>query len=465
MFPVQQCFLGYKKSELVGQSILMLAGPCSDPQLLMTMISNSNEIKPNFAQLVLHDRGGMSRSFMVSCESVDSKTCLLSFKVSEALTLQESFEDVDEPISLVSAQDPFLVNMTNEIFASEFGCFSNEVLGLPISFVLRTESSFRWKEMLQRAACGEKACKLQELRSSGGSFSEYPGQETVMQWYVSCIPVVDGPNGKVSYVLLRFSNPTVSTLPDPADYNDQTWQSDVLNANRLEDPARLQRPAAAAAPSFASVICSDPAPRFNAPLPTDGPAPAIGFHGKPAGGVDEPSGPGLPVLLTSDTLAALRGLPLPQAARAVGLSATAFKRACRRLGVRRWDYKRGPGRRNCGGCARPSAAKIWRGHCCAPDLRPPAAASEGSGPRPEEDPPGFSLPCPPRAAPPSEARRPGSQGPAAPCAHAAAASASGARRPRADGDLDWLEPGPFDPAPVDDALVLDMLAQPWPLWA
>jgi hypothetical protein len=53
----------------------------------------------------------------------------------------------------------------------------------------------------------------------------------------------------------------------------------------------------------------------------------------------------VPVLITRELLDGLRGLPLPRAASAVGVSATAFKKACRRLGVARWDYKRGRGRR------------------------------------------------------------------------------------------------------------------------
>ena len=36
---------------------------------------------------------------------------------------------------------------------------------------------------------------------------------------------------------------------------------------------------------------------------------------------------------------------MPKAAHAVGVSVTAFKRACRRLDILRWDYTRGPGRR------------------------------------------------------------------------------------------------------------------------
>ena len=51
------------------------------------------------------------------------------------------------------------------------------------------------------------------------------------------------------------------------------------------------------------------------------------------------------VVVTPALLDALRGRPLPAAARAIGLSATAFKRACRRLGVARWAFHRGVGRK------------------------------------------------------------------------------------------------------------------------
>ena len=50
------------------------------------------------------------------------------------------------------------------------------------------------------------------------------------------------------------------------------------------------------------------------------------------------------VVVTLAVIESLRGLPLPQAARSIGVSATSFKRACRQLGVRRWQYTRGRGR-------------------------------------------------------------------------------------------------------------------------
>ena len=50
------------------------------------------------------------------------------------------------------------------------------------------------------------------------------------------------------------------------------------------------------------------------------------------------------ILLTLDLVQSLHGLSLPQAAKVLGISVTAFKNACRRLGIRRWEYTRGKGR-------------------------------------------------------------------------------------------------------------------------
>ena len=52
-----------------------------------------------------------------------------------------------------------------------------------------------------------------------------------------------------------------------------------------------------------------------------------------------------PVLITQQVLDSLRGLSLPKAASTLGVSTTALKRACRRLGIVRWSFTRGPARR------------------------------------------------------------------------------------------------------------------------
>jgi hypothetical protein len=50
------------------------------------------------------------------------------------------------------------------------------------------------------------------------------------------------------------------------------------------------------------------------------------------------------VVVTLELLESLKGQPLPRAAAALGVSVTALKKACRRLGLARWDYYRGPAR-------------------------------------------------------------------------------------------------------------------------
>jgi hypothetical protein len=86
----------------------------------------------------------------------------------------------------------------------------------------------------------------------------------------------------------------------------------------------------------------------------------------PEGTADRLSSPSpSPLVITREQIDALRGLPLPRAAGAVGISATAFKRACRRLGVARWDYKRGPGRRPYPSAADPAGRSTPAGRLTA----------------------------------------------------------------------------------------------------
>ena len=53
-----------------------------------------------------------------------------------------------------------------------------------------------------------------------------------------------------------------------------------------------------------------------------------------------------PLIITPALLQSLCGISLPHAAKAVGISVYAFKRACRQLGIRRWPYTRGPNQHN-----------------------------------------------------------------------------------------------------------------------
>ena len=129
-----------------------------------------------------------------------------------------------------------------------------------------------------------------------------------------------------------------------------------------------------------------------------------------------------PVLITRPLLDSLRGLSLPKAASTIGVSATAFKRACRSLGVVRWDFTRGParGKRGSRRCAGQSES-------CSPT---------DSGP----------IPCSPGWDDPADDIM-------VPCGNVAWSNIEAA-----ESENLWLA----DEEPeADDALVLEMLARPW----
>ena len=153
-----------------------------------------------------------------------------------------------------------------------------------------------------------------------------------------------------------------------------------------------------------------------------------------------------PVVITLPLLDALRGLSLPHAARVVGVSATAFKKACRRLGVRRWDYRRGPGR---AGSRRARSAP-----------RAGTATRDAEGDRGDRCSPARGRSAEDADGGPETARYLTDSDPAM-----GDSDPAGSERgtERADALLLWGWPdgADSDGAAADDALVLEMLARPW----
>ena len=76
-----------------------------------------------------------------------------------------------------------------------------------------------------------------------------------------------------------------------------------------------------------------------------------------------------PVAITLDTLQQLRHHALPAAANALGVSPTALKGACRKLGITRWPYFAGRGFST----ATPKSANVKRSTQKAPPTQADAA--------------------------------------------------------------------------------------------
>ena len=172
-------------------------------------------------------------------------------------------------------------------------------------------------------------------------------------------PFVDSSTDRVHHNTADTA--TRSKANSPAKPAQQRHTSDeCADAESVVGPPAGEAAAPADTPSLAGV----PGPSANAQLtdpsstqgstavsasgqpPPPSPAPRLSItpRRRPTRDPADRSAPSRPVVVTPALIDSLRGRPLPHAARAAGLSVTAFKSACRRLGVRRWDYTRGPAR-------------------------------------------------------------------------------------------------------------------------
>ena len=313
---------GYHQNELMGQSILKLSGPQTDSLLFQRIVSS---LQMSTMQLILYDGAGQILETSVSSRPLfldgDLVGCLIILRPSSAVTLHQVFNEIREsrfPHCLVSAASPYRVQMAEDGFLSKFAFSREVVLGIDLPSLQESgaKSSNKLESMLAAASNGD----VGRGRTTFQSAAHVSGVEEE----VLCLPVVEGLNGPVHHVLVLLR-------PGPPG----------------------QRPSA---PGL-----------FGSPAPQDAAAAAahdLAIRSRPRGG--QGSGPW--VMLTRARLEPLCELSLTEAARMVGVSNTAFKRGCRKLGLRRWPYRRARGRG--AGSGRPGRPASDSGSACGGNNRP-----------------------------------------------------------------------------------------------
>jgi hypothetical protein len=334
---VQQMF-GFLTSEIVGQSVMKLIGRKSDPVMFQSVIQNTGILESSKVHFTLHDRAGAEKKTMVATAPFYKEGiligCHITFRTSFAITLQEAFEESHCPHALVSSKSPNVISMVNEEFSRKFGCNRNQALGQILGTIQGPDTS-GWISLIRNACDGQISRNRVNTRNSsarmhpdGSSFED-----------VVCVPVVEAPNGKVRHILVMFPPPPQQAAgpPLPAVHNFSPARPFIapLMAADERDPGP-----GPATPMPASHGPADSASFFSCPH-RRGFGPAIFPRRKVA--LDGSVVPALPVVVTMELLSTLHDLPLHKAAEAIGVSATAFKKACRKLGVRRWTYKRRAG--------------------------------------------------------------------------------------------------------------------------
>ena len=298
--------LGYHPQEVNGQNVLTFTGLRSDPRMLQSAILGMDGQK---MQIILYDPSGCERRLIISCTQFQAASfcvsCLLALCPSEAIGLQEAFAEIPQACILISADPPHTIHMANVGFLNRYQCATSGILGRPLNivygapnfpsheFAQATESDTAWRDLLHTALDGRVA-KRPPTASDSSDAGGYSDEVTLA-------PVVEAPNGRIRHLLVTFG-PSRS------------------------DPEPVEPPVAPDESGF--LVCPH---LFSA-------GPAIVPRGKFRR--QSALAPAAPVVVTRELIAALADLPVRQAAAAAGVSATAFKKACRKLGVARWRYKR-----------------------------------------------------------------------------------------------------------------------------
>ena len=312
--------LGYHPHELNGQSILVLTGARSDKRMLQSAIQAMEEDKMQFT---FYDNSSDERCLIVSftpfLEAGLFVGSTLTLQPSEATTLQEAFQDCLYPRVLASADSPHAIHMANDALLDCFACSRSEVLGRPLHLFSHyskqhfidnspsNEPEAAWSALVCVALDGRVARR----QSTAGSDI----------YDVICVPVVEAPNGRIRHFLVTFGSPVCGD--DDGAKESRSDGRPLQNA----DHAAKGRPALKSAGARVSNASSSP--ELCRP----------GFTIVPRRKVQTDSPP-TAVVVTRELVAALADLPIQQAAAAAGVSATAFKRACRGLGICQWAYKR-----------------------------------------------------------------------------------------------------------------------------
>ena len=272
----------------------------------------------HLTQLVLYDSSGDEQRLMVSCSPFRNACtlvgCLLTIRPSEAITLQDALASRHRASALVSAEEPHAVHLASDAFLNRFASARPDALGRPLHLVCGGQRTrlgdaagpdAAWFGLL-RAALGGRVARVPLAGAAEGCGGVAAGDE------VACTPVVEAPNGRIRHLLVTIG-------PAPSD-------------------AGAARPRPSGGTS-----CDAEAGEHEGPgctrLRARGPTAIVPRRRYRT---DSAAGPlrAPPVVVTRELVAALAGLSIRQAAAAAGVSVTAFKQACRRLGIRRWAYKR-----------------------------------------------------------------------------------------------------------------------------
>jgi hypothetical protein len=391
----------HSAEDLRRQTIDVFEGPRTDRSLFRIAIQKTAVRESSKYQLILYDRYGQSHNNSVTFSPYHDATgtklaCMMAIEESDPILLQDVFKDNVYAQALVSAEAPYHLQMINDEFSSIFRFAREDISGQTMNIIQSHKTDIlRWCTLFQTACEGQAVTGTLVLASRW---------QVDVRALLTFAPVVDAPNSKVTYVLIRFEPSSCEEvtarpqLPAAAQHPQQDLLHPTRSYESSADPGSSSQGPGSHAPISHGPFWEQPASSASKHL---GPAAAAACLADaslqpPAGRRDkrplhcpkiyprrkahEPKTdtPSTPVVITPELLDSLADIPLYRAAEKIGVSATALKLACRKLGVRKWQCRK---RSSAGGDGPGSESDAGRGASPA-ELGAPEKARRRAPPPP-----------------------------------------------------------------------------------
>eukprot|EP00291_Cryptomonas_curvata_P011824 CAMPEP_0172188440 /NCGR_PEP_ID=MMETSP1050-20130122/21931_1 /TAXON_ID=233186 /ORGANISM="Cryptomonas curvata, Strain CCAP979/52" /LENGTH=304 /DNA_ID=CAMNT_0012862947 /DNA_START=398 /DNA_END=1308 /DNA_ORIENTATION=- len=262
--------------------------------------------------------------------------------------MRDALDDTASAKVLISSQQPYMVQMVNDQFYAMFGFTQMQVIGRSLRSIHgpRTDAAL-YHQMIHTACTG---------RASRGTLSVCSSACSEFIVDITVIPVVEAQNDSIANLVVLLDWPTTeasaicSASPQPLCSDTTEFTYRVYRSSPAQYPTSE---AVSVAPFCACPAETEPFPSFpqhqhseSVPpvCPADAPQPprcsTILRRRRPGEADADDVGPVRPVTVTLELLEGMADLTLVAAAAALRVSTTSLKKACRKLGVDRWPYRK-----------------------------------------------------------------------------------------------------------------------------
>ena len=338
-----------------GQSLMILAGPETDLDRIMRMVDEARAGKDSDTSVVLYSTAGLGGYYCVHAQpfhnGIEAVGCLLSVVSENAMSWAAAIAD-DGSAKVVIDAGTCRTVYASHAFASVYGIHCSVFVGRTLNLIHGPGTDLGlWRRSIATAVRGARVRSQMVTVTAGAReintdlefvpvLNDYGYVSHVLIQTLSATPLKSACEAK----LVCVAEPVMAVGP-PCDSNTARQphanlpvHSDVNRAMEMSDPSQPQDSVGTATAVLSRASMQHQVPVHGAPANEQGRGHRAVSIVVPRGNHCHKAKP--MVCITTQVLEQMRHLPLVKAADVLGISSTAMKKACRRLGVPRWSYGR-----------------------------------------------------------------------------------------------------------------------------